>query len=356
MKQFNAIISSLLLLGSVIVCADRTEAGGATGQIITFDVPGSACQPAFSNCTQAFAINASGAVVGWYADSTRALHGFLREADGSFIGIDPPGATFNRPTGINDGGTIVGSFFSNSTGGHNYIRIPNGSFTTFDVPGAASFAADSHINQAGTVAGDFSDVNGNNHGFIRSQDGKILVFDVPGAINGIQVWGINAEDAVVGFYFDENSAHGFVRSSDRTILSFDYPGSLQTLAYGINPAGEIVGYYTDQNFITHGFVRNTNGSFISFDAANPPFVTNPVGITPGRVIAGSCQRLYQPCGGFVRAQNGSTTLFNPPNSIDTVVTGISDAGLIVGWYDDIGFLQHAFIRTPRPPQAAAAGN
>jgi hypothetical protein len=58
----------------------------------------------------------------------------------------------------------------------------------------------------------------------------------------------------------------------------------------------------------------------------------------------------------VRARNGATELFNPPNTIATAVTGINAAGVIAGWYDDVGFLQHAFIRYPRPLRGSAAGN
>lgn len=356
MKQFNAILSSLLVAAAVIFCPSA-DAAGAAGQIISFDVPGSACQPAFFWCTQAFSINASGAVIGWYADSTQAMHGFLREADGSFVGIDPPatscGGTFSicsRPSAINDEGTIVGAY-----AGHNYIRSPDGSFTSFDVPGAFSAPFDGlSISQEGTVTGFFGDANGITHGFIRSRDGEFSVFDPAGAVNGTEPMAINPEGTIVGYYADENMAHGFVRYHDGTIVSFDPNGSQGTVATGINPAGEISGWYQDQNFITHGFVRRLDGSFVSFDAASPAFVTYPNGITPDGVVAGTCQRINQPCGGFVRTRDGAIELFNPLNTIATAVTGINPAGVIVGWYDDVAYLQHAFIRLPWPTPVAVA--
>jgi hypothetical protein len=362
MKKFNTTLSSLMLAISAIFCA-HAEAGGTVSQIITFDVPGSACQPAFYYCTQAFAINASGAVVGWYADSTQAMHGFLRQADGSFVGIDPPGATCggvftacSRPAGINDAGAITG-FYDDADGSHAYIRAPDGGYTTFDFPGAFCCTGPSAISSDGTVIGSYVDPNFLGLGFIRTKDGKFATVDVPAGVNGTYPSAINPEGTIIGTYYDENNnGHSFVRYQDGDAVEIEVPRSQGTGVTAINPAGDIVGYYEDLNLINHGFIRRPSGFFISFDAASPPFVTQPVGINPAGIIAGNCQRINQPCGGFVRAQNGSTTLFNPPNTILTAVSGINAAGVIAGWYDDVGYLQHAFIRFPWPLQAAVAGN
>jgi uncharacterized membrane protein len=363
MKKYNTLLSSLVLVVSAIFCA-RAEANGSAGQIISFDVPGSACQPAFFVCTQAFAINASGAVLGWYADSDRAMHGFLREGDGSFVGIDPPGATCgggifsvcSRPAAINDAGAITG-FYNDANGPHAYIRAADGGYTTFAFPGAICCTNPSAIASDGTVIGYYINANSIAQGFIRTKDGKYTTVDVPTGVNGTSLSAINPQGTIIGFYYDENNnTHSFVRYRDGNIVEIAVPRSQGTYVAAINPAGDIVGSYADINLIYHGFILRPNGSFVSFDAASPPFDTEPVGINPAGVIAGNCQRINQPCGGFVRAQNGSTTLFNPPNTILTVVSGINAAGVIAGWYDDVGYLQHAFIRFPRPVQTAEAGN
>jgi hypothetical protein len=39
-----------------------------------------------------------------------------------------------------------------------------------------------------------------------------------------------------------------------------------------------------------------------------------------------------------------------------VVSGINAAGVITGWYDDMGYLQHAYIRFPSRFEAFAGGN
>lgn len=362
MKKFNTTLFSLMLAMSAIFCA-RAEAGGAVSQIITFDVPGSSCQPAFIFCTQAFAMNASGAVVGWYADATQAMHGFLRQADGSFVGIDPPGATCgavlrlcSQPAGINQAGAITGFYVDANSAGHAYIRDPDGEYTTFDFPGAFCCTSSSAISSDGTVIGSYLDANFLEHGFIRTKDGKFTTVDVPTGVNGTAPIAINPEGIIIGLYYDENyNGHSFVRYQDGNTVEIEVPRSQGTSVAAINPAGDIVGSYDDINFITHGFVRQPNGVFASFDAVSPPFFTQPDGINPAGVIAGSCQSPFQKCGGFVRASNGTITLVNPPRTILTVVSGINAAGVIAGWYDDVGFLQHAFIRLPWPAPVAVAG-
>jgi probable HAF family extracellular repeat protein len=70
------------------------------GVFTPFDVPG-------STATAAWDVNASGQVVGNYADSGGKTHGFLL-VQGQFFTIDYPGATATRPRGINPQGDVVG--------------------------------------------------------------------------------------------------------------------------------------------------------------------------------------------------------------------------------------------------------
>ena len=70
---------TLCILG-LSLCALAQQA-----TIINFDPPGSLQ-------TEPLSINSAGAVTGYYSDGS-ALHGFLREPDGSFTAFDPPGAT-----------------------------------------------------------------------------------------------------------------------------------------------------------------------------------------------------------------------------------------------------------------------
>jgi hypothetical protein len=49
--------------------------------------------------------------------------------------------------------------------------------------------------------------------------------------------------------------------------------------------------------------------------------------------------------GFVRAADGTITVFDPPGSVETEVLGIGGGGAITGYYSD-GTAWHGFVRHP----------
>ena len=52
-----------------------------------------------------------------------------------------------------------------------------------------------------------------------------------------------------------------------TIITFDAPGSIEgTFPQGITPAGAITGFYFDAIGAFHGFLRARDGTFTLFDA------------------------------------------------------------------------------------------
>jgi len=69
--------------------------------------------------TEAYGVNAYGAVVGWYAGAGTS-HGFLLE-NGQFTTIDVAGAKLTHALGINSAGTIVG-YFKDASGYHGFVR------------------------------------------------------------------------------------------------------------------------------------------------------------------------------------------------------------------------------------------
>jgi uncharacterized membrane protein len=72
------------------------------GQFTSFDVPF-----AGATATGGNDINALGAIVGSWLDSTGVIHGFLA-VRGTFTSIDYPGAAQTSAWGINSAGQIVG--------------------------------------------------------------------------------------------------------------------------------------------------------------------------------------------------------------------------------------------------------
>ena len=80
---------------------------------IAFDVPG-------STFTQAWDINPSGDIAGFYKDAAGTAHGFLAE-DWQFTAIDVPGATATRVFGINAGGDVTGRYVDASGKSHGFV-------------------------------------------------------------------------------------------------------------------------------------------------------------------------------------------------------------------------------------------
>ncbi|HLW46351.1 MAG TPA: hypothetical protein VKW09_01105 [bacterium] len=143
---------------------------GANGQYTTIDAPHPGSGFLY---TVAAAVNNFSQVAGYYygtsgASTTVSLHGFLRNADGTYITVDypttPPAVAFTSVTGLNDLGQIVGLTYSPAY--HGFLTDAGGQFTPIDYPTTASyyFSTPWAVNGAGMIAGTYRDGAGL-HGF-----------------------------------------------------------------------------------------------------------------------------------------------------------------------------------------------
>ena len=69
----------------------------------------------------------NGAVIGHYNDASGAVHGYLRNSDGTFTTIDDPSAfsgsnSGTLPQGINASGVIVGYYDDSANSTHGFVR------------------------------------------------------------------------------------------------------------------------------------------------------------------------------------------------------------------------------------------
>jgi hypothetical protein len=266
------------------------------------------------------AINSSGIIVGWYYDVSGIVHGFTRTSDGTYSVIDAPGATTTVcclgtfAEDINTSGSVTGYFNDSNLGSHGFIRAADGSYTTIDAAGYSGVAWTS-INDSGVVIGSALGNNQSRTAFIRATDGTMTFFDVPNASQtgiGTVPVKINSQGLVVGYFYDVGgSVRGFMRAVDGTITILDAPGDAPpcsnclTQPAGINASGQITG--------------------VTYDGTLTQF--------------------------FLRDSDGTYTVFSPPNAISSgsetgllAVSGINDAGEIVGSYPDSTFVSHGFIR------------
>jgi hypothetical protein len=370
----------------------------AAGTFITFDVPGAGT--GFSQGTLPASINQAGDITGTYLDANGVGHGFVRAKDGTLITFDVPGATATfSSSSINPAGSVTGGYFylnDPNRVGHGFLRTKHGTFETFDVPGAALvFTEPSSINPAGAIAGAyFDDVaflpDGSIlcvlHSFLRAKSGTITTFDATGAdtnpldcgSNGTEALAIDPEGMILGTYTDTNgNSHGYLRASDGTFTIFDPPGRIAlfnsrftgpTPLY-MNPRGVITGaYFQASGNLTGGnnrvFVRATDGTFTTFDAVPYPdgkpslgipccTWSFPAGITPSGAITGAFNDGFNLNHGFLRASDGTITIFDAPGAgtgfqQGTAPLGITPGGVIMGLYIDTNDVQHGFLFVPRP--------
>jgi uncharacterized membrane protein len=117
------------------------------GNVTYFNVPGTIVS------TDANGMNNLGQVVGSY-DDENGVHGFLRDADGTFtFPIDYPGAVATDLTGINDKGWMVGYYDDTEGNFHSVFLQSPTEFLVYDL-GSTYFSG---INNRGFICGLYYD-------------------------------------------------------------------------------------------------------------------------------------------------------------------------------------------------------
>lgn len=357
----------------------------AAPTITTFDAPGAGA--ASGSGTEALAMNPAGAVTGYYVGYDNVVHAYVQTPDGKFATFDGPGvpsfvsvspysigsswidtgAPGTWAVAIDASGAVTGYYVDANRWARGYLRAPDGTFTSFDVPHAGTgpdqgtFAA--NMNLEGTIAGFYVDNSDVGHGFVRTREGAITEFDAPGAGTGPNQgtwlgWAqcISTTGAVDGTYWDSaDVSHGFVRDPDGNITTFEVkePPGGSTETAGINPAGAIVGIFTDANGIAHGLVRAADGVITVFDVPLQDAVgqnTVSEAIDPSGAVTGFYNDQNKVHHGFLRSADGKFTYFDVPAAGNlsakqgTVPMFIDPEDRVSGFYIDSNWVWHIFVR------------
>ena len=121
------------------------------------------------------------------------------------------------------------------------------------------------------------------------------------------------------------------RGGNTTITTFDAPGAgtaagQGTIAFAIQPSGAIAGFTRDTNNARHGFLRAPDGTVTIFDDPNAGTCSTSCGnigngqgtrayaINPAGAITGSYTDNGGHCHGYVRAANGTFTQIDAPDA------------------------------------------
>jgi uncharacterized membrane protein len=155
------------------------------GKVTILDPPDTVSAP------NAYTINDRGQIVGVRIDESGNQIGFLRQPDGRYVTLDPPGAAQNKALGINDRGQVVGVYLDDGAVPGPDGRYPARSlhgwlwdgcrYERLDVPDARATAA-ADINNNGDVVGEVKDAHGRIRGFARLR-GRYTFVDGPGEGN-----------------------------------------------------------------------------------------------------------------------------------------------------------------------------
>jgi hypothetical protein len=324
-SQGTSRIAGILMC--VLLVALEAACGGGSGAMqdvpppaptfTQIDVPGEGT--ASGEGTFGLGINASGEVVGYYIDANGVVHGFIRSASGTITTVDAPGAGTALDLGTN-------------------VRA---------------------VNTSGEVTGYYADSNDFLHSYIESSAGTLTEFDPPNSI-GSDAFCINDNGDVAGGLLDANGSHGFVRTADGNFSIIDPTGNASQVKAvfpnQINASGDIAGYYTDTNGVFHGFLRDSNGTITTFDAPGAGTATgegteisdmNASGVIVGGINVGIVNGVNT-THSFVRATDGTYTVFDPPQSgaHSSFAEGINDSGAVVGTYRDANLVRHGYLLQP----------
>jgi hypothetical protein len=133
--------------------------------------------------------------------------------------------------------------------------------------------------------------------------------------------------------------------SIEVITTFDYPGAGNlTLPQKINERGDVVGEFIDSSGVIRGFIRFSDGSFSDpiVDPNDTVGFTEGRGINNSRTVAGD----YVISDGTLHSfflLGGTFTEYDVPNTVQTNLLSINDAGGFTGGFDPGSGVFQAFI-------------
>lgn len=241
----------------------------------------STVQVANAENTSIYAVNTANVMVGWYTDSTGAIHGLML-SNGTATNIDDPKALEGTTIclGINSSGQIVGSY-SPATNVEEGFLYTNGAFADIGVPGALSTYSYG-INDSGVITGTYYDASNVEHGYVF-ENSVYTTVDVPGGTNAL-VWGINANGLMTVDWTDANGLGEASTYDGAKFTTINVPGALGSAGHAINKSGNIVFGWFDFYGNEHGaFLKN--GTYYILDDPNGTSLRAD-GLNDGNLIVG----------------------------------------------------------------------
>ena len=209
MPRFNSFPGKIL--SSLAVTLFFTFTVGAAGicvaqSFVSFDGPLAGTQTGglYPPGTFPVAINRWGCIGLVTVDDNGLTHAFVREPNGKYVTVHPPKARVTFLTGINASGQVAGSFIDYTAHEYGYIKNTDGSYTLLNPPGSTGLISVVGINDAGQVAGN-AYIGSISQPFFwdPAHPNTYVVISIPGGV-GTGVVAINSSGQIAGIYFDSS--------------------------------------------------------------------------------------------------------------------------------------------------------
>lgn len=277
-----------------------------------------------------------------------------------YVSVDYPGASGTNLFGVNDQGDAVGNGFVDPDNFPFVYDTKKG--TLSNVAPVAGYDSTSilGISNNGDMVGSVDDLAANvQSGLILDRNGASMVFDHPDALSSTQARAVNNNGVVTGFRdtTDPSQVLASFIYDQKTGTFTDVVPSAVTIAQGINNRGDVVGsaiFFPAEDpcdsgspsTSRYGWVRDAGGNVTYFNVNG--LRTSARGITDsGTVVGFASDPFTGETKGFVTELDGTqcqtitiaeADLIQFPGAVTTFVQGITNAGVIVGAYqDEFGF-------------------
>lgn len=265
----------------------------------------------------------------------------------SFTTIAVPGAVITRPYAINNQGNIVGAYFTCASGclPNGFINV-KGKYTTMNCV-LENETQLSDINNKGEIVGTYGGNDGGNiEGFIWGENGQCTTIADPNGPARTNVWGVNDNGVIVGYWTDASQTVFHAFSYDGTFTEITCPGAVTTRAYGIAGNGTIVGDYQDvSGGAFHGLVYQ-NGKCKTVDV--------PVGVSTflrGINVSGQISGIFEDSSGAFHGFVKTGDVFqkvDAPHEVNEVAFHMNNNGILPGYYTNATGGTVGFKATPLP--------
>jgi len=338
LRSILILTTALLLAGSCL----------AQGTFVSFDGPHAGT--ASNHGTFPVAMSRLGGIALTTIDDSNATRAYVRHArNGTYLQIQAPNAVTTLISGLNSRGQVAGIFYPNGPA-QGYLRNVDGTYVILNPPGSTGMANIVGINEAGQVAGN-AYISGTQTPFFwdPAHPDTYVTFSVSGG-SFPYAKAINDSGQIAGAYNDTktNQTFGFLRSADGTVSTFKVANSLgyfNLQVTALNNWGTIVSSVFDENYSAGDLYLRYSGGGQKIVVGDSHGGLNPAAISNNGVVVGTDFGGDTQYGNAFSVDRSSTlTLIPVPFAAQgTTANALNNAGTITGTYIDANGASHGWI-------------